>query len=66
MMSAAREPVLTIEPLVNAVRDGVEATGRAFSGLQKTTSHEYAGRVGRAKAQGARTSSSTGPASPRP
>ena len=43
-MSAAREPVLTLEPLIDAVRDGVEATGWALSGLQKTTSHEYAGR----------------------
>lgn len=38
-------PVLdTLEPLVEAVRDGLEAGGWALSGLQKTTSYEFEGR----------------------
>jgi hypothetical protein len=37
--------ILTLEPLVEAVRVGVEATGRwTLSGLQKTTSHQFEGR----------------------
>jgi len=39
-----RKPVLTLEPLIEAVREGLEATGWGLSGLQKTTSHEYEGR----------------------
>lgn len=34
----------TLEPLVDAVRDGVEAGGWALSGLQKTTSYDFEGR----------------------
>ncbi|HUG36656.1 MAG TPA: hypothetical protein VML54_06880 [Candidatus Limnocylindrales bacterium] len=38
-------PLLTLEPLVEAVREGVEGVDRwALSGLQKTTSHEFEGR----------------------
>jgi hypothetical protein len=38
-------PILdTLEPLVEAVRDGVEASGWTLSGLQKTTSYEFEGR----------------------
>jgi hypothetical protein len=38
-------PVLdTLEPLVEAVRDGVEASGWPLSGLQKTTSYDFEGR----------------------
>jgi hypothetical protein len=37
-------PVLTLEPFIEGVRQGVEASGWALSGLQKTTSHEFAGR----------------------
>ncbi len=36
--------LLTLEPLVDAVREGVENTGWVLSGLQKTTSHEFEGR----------------------
>jgi hypothetical protein len=43
-VSAGGGPVLTLEPLVEGVRGGVEANGWALSGLQKTTSHEFAGR----------------------
>jgi len=39
-----RESILTLEPLIEAVRDGMEAAGWGLSGLQKTTSHEYEGR----------------------
>lgn len=41
---AERGPLLTLEPLVDAVRDGVEAAGWELSGLQKTTSHQFEGR----------------------
>jgi hypothetical protein len=43
-VSATGEPVLTLEPFIDAVREGVEATGWAMSGLQKTTSHQFEGR----------------------
>ena len=43
-MSADAGPLLTLEPLIDAVRDGVEGSGWLLSGLQKTTSHEFAGR----------------------
>jgi hypothetical protein len=38
------DPILTLEPLVDAVRDGVEASGWQLSGLQKTTSHQFEGK----------------------
>ncbi|MFP3949326.1 MAG: hypothetical protein ACOC8K_03980 [Gemmatimonadota bacterium] len=38
------EDVLTLEPLLEAVREGVEATGWELSGLQKTTSYQFEGR----------------------
>ena len=39
------KPILdTLEPLIEAVRDGVEASGWALSGLQKTTSYDFEGR----------------------
>lgn len=37
-------PLLTLEPLIEAVRAGVESAGWQMSGLQKTTSHEFEGR----------------------
>ena len=37
-------PILTLEPLVEAVRAGVETVGWTLSGLQKTTSHQFEGR----------------------
>lgn len=36
--------ILTLEPLIEAVRGGVERAGWMLSGLQKTTSHEFEGR----------------------
>lgn len=38
------QPLLTLEPLIDAVREGVEAEGWDLSGLQKTTSHQFEGR----------------------
>jgi len=38
------EPILTLEPLLEAVREGLEGDGWALSGLQKTTSYEFEGR----------------------
>lgn len=38
------EGLLTLEPLVEAVQDGVEHTGWRLSGLQKTTSMEFEGK----------------------
>ena len=35
---------LTLEPLIDALREGVEASGWGLSGLQKTTSHQFEGR----------------------
>ncbi len=40
----SRGPILTLEPLIEAVQDGVRATGWTLSGLQKTTSHQFEGR----------------------
>jgi hypothetical protein len=34
----------TLEPLIEAVQEGVETAGWALSGLQKTTSHRFEGR----------------------
>lgn len=39
-----RSPILTLEPLLDAVRDGVGEAGWTLSGLQKTTSQEFEGR----------------------
>lgn len=36
--------ILTLEPLIEAIREGVEAFGWMLSGLQKTTSHQFEGR----------------------
>jgi hypothetical protein len=38
------EPLLTLEPVIDAVREGVESAGWQLSGLQKTTSHQFEGR----------------------
>lgn len=44
-MSGAEDgAILTLEPLVDAVREGVEAAGWEISGLQKTTSYQFEGR----------------------
>ncbi len=44
MNSDPADPILTLEPLIDAVRDGVEASGWHLSGLQKTTSHQFEGK----------------------
>ncbi|MBT8396975.1 MAG: hypothetical protein HKO65_11565 [Gemmatimonadetes bacterium] len=41
---ARPDPILTLEPLLEAVREGLQADGWALSGLQKTTSYEFEGR----------------------
>lgn len=38
------EPFLTLEPLIDVLRHGIEAHGWGLSGLQKTTSHQFEGR----------------------
>lgn len=38
------EPILTLEPFLEAVREGLEVAGWTLSGLQKTTSYEFEGR----------------------
>ena len=38
------EPLLTLEPFLEAVREGLEGDGWELSGLQKTTSYEFEGR----------------------
>jgi hypothetical protein len=43
-MPSTNEPLLTLEPLIDAVRDGVSGAGWKLSGLQKTTSHQFEGR----------------------
>jgi hypothetical protein len=43
-MSPHQGPVLTLEPFIEGIRGGVETGGWVLSGLQKTTSHEFAGR----------------------
>jgi hypothetical protein len=37
-------PLLTLEPFLDAVREGLEEAGWELSGLQKTTSYEFEGR----------------------
>ena len=44
MGAVSPEPLLTLEPFIDAVRLGVEAEGWELSGLQKTTSHQFEGR----------------------
>lgn len=36
--------LLTLEPLIDAVREGIEKAGWTLSGMQKTTSHQFEGR----------------------
>ena len=40
----SRGPLLTLEPFLEAVREGLEDAGWELSGLQKTTSYEFEGR----------------------
>lgn len=44
MTSAEDAGIHTLEPLMEAVRQGVESAGWELSGLQKTTSHQFEGR----------------------
>lgn len=44
MTGPEKGPILTLEPLIDAVREGVESAGWELSGLQKTTSHQFEGR----------------------
>jgi hypothetical protein len=44
MADRRNDPILTLEPLIDAVRLGIEASGWELSGLQKTTSHRFEGR----------------------
>ena len=43
-MSGGEAELLTLEPLIDSVRRGVEGAGWELSGLQKTTSHQFEGR----------------------
>lgn len=43
-MGEPNAPLLTLEPLIEAVRTGVRNAGWSLSGLQKTTSHEFEGK----------------------
>jgi hypothetical protein len=38
------DPILTLEPLMEAIQAGVETAGWTLSGMQKTTSHQFEGR----------------------
>ncbi len=44
MMLKDQGPILTLEPLVESIRDGISSSGWVLSGLQKTTSQEFDGR----------------------
>ncbi|MEM7415411.1 MAG: hypothetical protein AAF389_07940 [Gemmatimonadota bacterium] len=44
MSDSEDEPILTLEPLCDAIREGVEGAGWSLSGMQKTTSHQFEGR----------------------
>ena len=43
-MTDTARPLLTLEPLIEAVQDGITRAGWVLSGLQKTTSHQFEGR----------------------
>ena len=43
-MTHASQPLLTLEPFIEAVQDGITRSGWVLSGLQKTTSHQFEGR----------------------
>ena len=44
LTTPGRDPVQTLEPLIEAVTEGVQVAGWALSGFQKTTSHQFEGR----------------------
>ena len=43
-MTDDAQPLLTLEPFIEAVQDGITSSGWLLSGLQKTTSHQFEGR----------------------
>ena len=43
-MTNDAKPLQTLEPLIEAVQDGITLAGWVLSGLQKTTSHQFEGR----------------------
>ena len=43
-MTLEAKPLLTLEPFIEAVQDGITSSGWVLSGLQKTTSHQFEGR----------------------
>jgi hypothetical protein len=43
-MTEDAPPLLTLEPFIEAVQDGITRAGWVLSGLQKTTSHQFEGR----------------------
>ena len=44
MSGPGGDEIHTLEPLIDAIRTGVESSGWELSGLQKTTSHQFEGR----------------------
>ncbi len=44
MTDSPSNSILTLEPLIEAVQEGVLAAGWQLSGLQKNTSHQFEGR----------------------
>lgn len=44
MTAHGDDGIFTLEPLIDAVREGIEGAGWELSGLQKTTSHQFEGR----------------------
>lgn len=43
-MTDDAQPLLTLEPFIEAFQDGITRAGWVLSGLQKTTSHQFEGR----------------------
>ncbi len=43
-MTDDAQPLMTLEPFIEAVQDGITSAGWELSGLQKTTSHQFEGR----------------------
>ena len=41
------QPLLTLEPIIEAIQDGITRSGWVLSGLQKTTSHQFRRSLGR-------------------
>ena len=43
-MTDDTQPLLTLEPFIEAIQEGITRAGWVLSGLQKTTSHQFEGR----------------------